>query len=333
MRKTIELSDFRKVGVGVERPETVLVDSAGCVYCSDKKSGIAEVLPDGGLRRMGRAGGDPNGIAMDSSGRFLIANHGFGLLQRLEPETGEIETLLADVVDGYPIKWINYVLVDRSGTMWVSVSTATDDPIETVVGGVSDGFIVRLNADGSGAEVVAGRIATPNCMALDEQGKYLYVVRTVPADIVRFEIKFNQLGPEEQFSPQLGRYPSAPSGVGLDGGQSLDKSDSRMLDLAAAAGTPFADGCAFDGDGNLWVTLLLTNNIVAVTPSREVIPIILGTDHDREIMVGPTSIAWGGADGRDVYIGSLVNSYLVQGRSSVPGMPMIHQQSSGAGDG
>jgi hypothetical protein len=81
------------------------------------------------------------------------------------------------------------------------------------------------------------------------------------------------------------------------------------------------------------VTLLLTNSIVAVTPNREVIPIILGADHDGEIMVGPTSIAWGGADGRDVYIGSLANPYLVQGRSSVAGMPMIHQQSGSAGDG
>ena len=39
-----------------------------------------------------------------------------------------------------------------------------------------------------------------------------------------------------------------------------------------------------------------------------------------------SSVAWGSADMRDVYIGSLAAPYILKGRSSVPGMRMVHQR-------
>lgn len=44
------------------------------------------------------------------------------------------------------------------------------------------------------------------------------------------------------------------------------------------------------------------------------------------LLNAPTSIAWGGEDMRNVYIGSMSTPYVLKGRSSVPGMPMIHQR-------
>jgi len=37
-----------------------------------------------------------------------------------------------------------------------------------------------------------------------------------------------------------------------------------------------------------------------------------------------TSIAFGGADRRDVYLGSLAGTSIAQFRSPVPGLPMVH---------
>jgi sugar lactone lactonase YvrE len=324
MKQRIEVSALCKIGQGIERPETILVDRAGRVYASDKSSAVAELLSNGGLRRMGSAGGDPNGIAMDSAGRFLIANHGLGKLQRLHPETGRIDLLLEDVADGYPIKWINYVLVDLSGGIWVSVSTATDDPSEAIANGVSDGFILHIEPDGTNARVVADGIGTPNCMALDRQGRYIYVVRTLAADVVRFEIIGKNLKGEEEYSPPPAKPSAEQFRKGLLSQEGLDENIRRAVDLGAAKGSPFADGCAFDADGNLWVTFIFTNSVMAVTPDRELIRVI--DDPTGEIMVSPTSIAWGGDDLRNVYIGSTVSRYVVQGRSSVAGMPMIHQR-------
>ena len=43
---------------------------------------------------------------------------------------------------------------------------------------------------------------------------------------------------------------------------------TMLADPEAAKRWGLADGCAFDDTGNLWVTLLLSNRVVAVTPGR-----------------------------------------------------------------
>jgi sugar lactone lactonase YvrE len=290
------------IGRGIERPEQVLVTSDGRLFASDKGSAVAEIVGANAIRRIGSSGGDPNGIALDHHGHFLIANFGSGVLQDLDPDTGEITALIIDEVDGYPLKWLNYVLADSVGALWCSVSTATDDLGETLLRGTADGYLLRVAPDRSSAAVVATGVQFPNCMALDRDEGYLYVVRTLAADVVRFPIAGDSLGQPEQFGPALG---------------------SRRADGLS----PMADGCAFDGDGNLWVTLVLANQIVAVTPDGHTSVVV--EDAAGQLLSAPTSIAWGGSDMCDVYIGSLATPYVLRGRSSVPGMPMIHQRGIG----
>ena len=88
----IPLSSVRKIGVGLARPEDVVVSRDGRVWASDQQSACAEVLPDGSLRRLGKAGGAPNGINMDLEGRIVIANFFDGPVQRLDIGTGEVTT-------------------------------------------------------------------------------------------------------------------------------------------------------------------------------------------------------------------------------------------------
>ena len=79
----------------------------------------------------------------------------------------------------------------------------------------------------------------------------------------------------------------------------------------------FTDGCAFDAAGNLWVTLLSANRVVVITPELDVVTLV--DDPDGILVSSPTSIAFGGDDGRDVYIGSIVTDYVLKGRSPVAG--------------
>jgi sugar lactone lactonase YvrE len=290
---SIEVTDLTPIGRGIERPEQVLVTSDGRIFASDKGSAVAEILGENDIRRIGSAGGDPNGIALDHHGHFLIANFGSGVLQDLDPISGQITSLLSGDVEGHPLKWLNYVLTDSSGALWCSVSTATDDLVQTLTEGTADGFIFRVAPDRSSAAVVATGVQFPNCMALDRDEGYLYVARTLAADAVRFPIVGAVLGEQDKYGPTLG-----------SGGMT--------------------DGCAFDAEGNLWVTLVVANQIVAVSPDGRVTVVI--EDADRTLLNCPTSIAWGGADMRDVYIGSLATPYVLKGRSSVPGMPMVHQR-------
>ena len=175
----IGVSDLRAVGRGVNRPEHVVVAGDGRVFASDKASAVAELIDENTVRRMGRAGGEPNGIALDRDDHFLIANFGLGVLQDLDPVTGVITAVLGGQLDGRPLQWLNFVLVDSVGALWCSVSTMADDLVDTIARGTADGFIFRVTPDHQSAQVVAEAVSFPNCMALDRNEDYLYVVRTL----------------------------------------------------------------------------------------------------------------------------------------------------------
>ena len=201
---TIRVTGLHPVGRGVDRPEHVVVAGDGRVFASDKASAVAELIDENTVRRMGQAGGEPNGIALDRDGHFLIANFGLGVLQDLDPVTGAITAVLGGQIDGRPLRWLNFVLVDSVGALWCSVSTMADDLVDTIARGTADGFIFRVTPDRQSAQVVADAVSFPNCMALDRNEDYLYVVRTVAADVVRFPIRGETLGPQQRFGPPLG---------------------------------------------------------------------------------------------------------------------------------
>lgn len=312
---TVEVTGLHPVGPGVDRPEHVVVAGDGRVFASDKASAVAELVDENAIRRIGQAGGEPNGIALDCDGHFLIAYWGLGVLQDLEPETGEIAEVLSDELDGRPLRWLNFVLVDSVGALWCSVSTMSDDLMDTIARGTADGFIFRVAPDRRSVRVVADGVSFPNCMALDRDEDYLYVVRTVTADVVRFPIQSETLGPPEQYGPPLGDR--RPDEYGPDAGR-------LMADPEVGRRWGMADGCAFDAEGNLWVTLVLANKIVAISPDGRATTVI--EDPEGALLQSPTSIAWGGEDMRDIYIGSITTPYVLKGRSSVPGLPLIHQR-------
>ncbi|MEX2147211.1 MAG: SMP-30/gluconolactonase/LRE family protein [Candidatus Rokuibacteriota bacterium] len=302
----IPLSMLRRVGVGLRRPEDVVVGRDGRVWAADEASACAEIRADGTLRRVGRAGGKPNGITMDARGRIVIANFGLGSaptgpLQCLDPETGEIEILCAEV-DGRPLVASNYPVVDRAGNVWCSHSTYDRGAAEQ---GLADGFVFRVRPDGR-AEKMAGGFSFTNGLAFDAGERWLYVCQTMGRDVVRLPLRADgTLGERERYGPVLGE-PAFPRAT-----------PEQRLTFGAT------DGCGFDAEGNLWVTLVVANKIVAITPSREVVTIV----HDAagELMDWPTNVAWGGADLRDLYIGSIRKDYVLHARSPVPGLPLVHQ--------
>ncbi|OBG64739.1 hypothetical protein A5702_01500 [Mycobacterium sp. E3339] len=181
-----------------------MVAGDGRVFASDKASAVAELVDGNTVRRIGKAGGEPNGIAFDRNGHFLIANWGLGVLLDLDPVTGVVTEVLSGQLNGRPLRWLNFVCVDSTGGLWCSVSTMADDLMDTIARGTADGFLFRVAPDRQSARVVADGVSFPNCMALDGNEDYLYVVRTLAADVVRFPIEGETLGPEERFGPPLG---------------------------------------------------------------------------------------------------------------------------------
>ena len=251
--------------------------------------------------------GKPNGINMDREGRIVIANFAIdtpdpGALQRLDPRTGRIDVLCAEL-DGRPLKASNYPLVDRAGNVWCSHSTWDRAGSSA---GSGDGFVYRVRPDGK-AEIMAEGFHFTNGLAMDPDERYLYVCQTVGCDVVRLPIRADgTLGPRERYGPLLG-------------GPAIE--NPTVAERATLGAT---DGCAFDQEGNLWVTLVRANKVIAITPAGTVEVII--QDPTGELMDWPTNVSFGGPDLRDLYIGSVRKDYVLHTRSPIPGAPHVHQR-------
>ena len=304
--ESLVISGLTRVAEGIERPEDVLTLPDGRVLASDASSAVAEILPDGSHTPIGHAGGTPNGIAFLPSGRIAIANFHHGCLQVLDLDSGRIDVLADRTVDGTPLRYANYPLADSGGGVWLSCCTVDADIPAALAIPRPDGMIAYVTPAGE-ASVVA-RETFPNCMAMDPGGTRLHVARTATTDVVRYEVLGpGRLGPPESFGPALGGRRADEVGDAY-AGVARDPEISRRWG--------FADGCAFDALGNLWVTLVMSSAIVAITPDGGVLPVSV---QGGEAMVAPTSVCWAGEDMRDLYIGSLSAGYVLRGRSSVPG--------------
>lgn len=298
---------FQKIAVGIDRPEDVVVGKDGRVFASDHQCAVAEIHPDGTFTRMGPKGGAPNGINMDRQGRVLIANFGIydqepGPLQRFDPTTGVHETLLTEV-GGRSLTSANYPVIDRAGNIWCANSTHAPTWPQAL-DGRDDGFLFVLRPDGS-AEIVAEGLKFPNGLALSADDRFLYCAQTSAADVLRFPIEGGRLGKGERYGPVLGKLmtPGEPQPDHNDLG--------------------YTDGVGMDADGNLWVCLPAANKVVAITPTGQVETVI--HDPSGETVNHPTNVTWGGADLKDLYIGSIRAGYVLKARSPVAGQPHVHQ--------
>jgi gluconolactonase len=139
------------------------------------------------------------------------------------------------------------------------------------------------------------------------------VCQTTACNVLRFPILADgSVGKPEQYGPVLG--PRIPAEALAQGALAPDL--LRTLGLT--------DGCGFDEEGNLWVTLVTANKVVAIRPDGEVVTML--HDETGALMNHPTNVTWGGPDMRDLYIGSIVTDYVIHARSPVPGMRMVHQK-------
>ena len=311
------------MGSGLNRPECVLAHKSGVLIVPDWTGGggVSLVMPDGRTVRhlaKDRSEDDPlrpNGIALEDGGAVLMAHLGneTGGVFRLKPD-GSTETVL-DSLNGAPLPPCNFVISDNAGGLWLTVSTRRVPRALGYRRDVDDGFIVHVAPDGSARIAADGLGYTNECM-LHPSGKWLYVNETFVRRLSRFEL----LGP--------GRL-----GV-------------RETVCEFGAGT-FPDGLAFDLDGSAWVTSIVSNRVVRVSPAGEqtiwledveaahLAWVEQAYQHDemgRPHLDGVKSVklsnisnlAFGGIDLKSGYLGCLLGDRVAHIPMPVAGHPLPH---------
>mgnify|MGYP001331156097 CR=1 FL=1 len=315
----IALEDITFVGQGLVRPECVLATRAGDLYTADWRGGVAQLRADGSqalytcMLPDGRAA-RPNGIALRANGNFLFADLGetAGGVYELRRD-GSIRAL-AQRVDGIDLPPANFVHEDAQGRVWITVSTRQVPRAAAYRADVADGFIVL--SDAHGTRVVADGLGYTNEALPSPDGRFLYVNETFARKLTRFRI-------------------SARGDL-----------HSRELVCHFGAGT-FPDGLAFDAEGGVWITSIVSNRVIRVVPdgSQQIMLEDCDAAHlawvEQAFQAGEmgrphldgiksrrlkniSSLAFGGPDLRTAYLGCLLGDAIATFRSPVAGSPPVH---------
>ena len=312
----LALAVLERHGSGLNRPECVVATLAGDVFVPEWPGGVTVIRADGRTETWRAASTTvdlrPNGIALADDGSFLIANLGDdGGVWRLD-RTGRLTPLVLQV-DGIALPPANFVTIDDQQRTWVSVSTRHRPRHLAWRDDVADGFIVVV--DRSGPRIVADGLHYTNEVRPDPTGQWLYVVETFGRRIRRMPIRSDaRLGPPEEV---------VSFGEGC-----------------------FPDGFAFDEQGGVWVTSLVSNRLMRLHVGRLEIVLedinpsfVAAAEHafasraltaehlgriDGTLLQQLTSVAFGGHDRRTVYLGSLHASCVYRFRSAIGGAAMPH---------
>lgn len=295
--------DFGTFGRGLQNPECVWVDRDG-IWASDLRGGVARVAAnvDGGL--LGSGIGQPNGFSRRPDGSFIVAGIGDGKLYRIAP-TGETRVLL-DRFDGKPLGAVNYACADGPDRIWMSVMTRHPQWHDALTTPQGDGYILRVENDGARCEIVADGLDLTNEVKVSPDGQFLYAAETMGCRVVRFPIRRDgSLGQKESVGPES---------LGDDA---------------------LPDGITLDAMGNVWVTIINQNGLFVIDKHGDVHAVYrdvneeavktLAAHMDRRASTVdqlaacasqngpiplPTSVAFGGPDGRTVYVGTLTLTHL-----------------------
>jgi sugar lactone lactonase YvrE len=297
-------TDLIPYGQALKRPECVWIDGEG-VWASDARGGVCRVHADREPQLLGTGIADPNGFSRCPDGSFVVAGLSDGRLYQITAD-GQTRVLL-EGIDGSPLGAINYACADGPHRIWASVMTRHLPWVPALQSRKADGYILRIDSDRALAQIVADGLDLTNEVKVSPDGRHLYAVETLGGRLVRFPIGSDgSLGAKERIGPKsLGRG-------------------------------ALPDGLTFDPAGNIWVTIISQNaihvidrdgtahvvysdmNAAAVQAIACAVEQRTGTlDHLLACaeVAGPlrlpTSLAFGGPDGRTAFVGSVGLAHLV----------------------
>ncbi len=298
------------VADGLAFPEGPVAMPDGSIILTEIARGqITRIAPDGTKSVVADTGGGPNGLAIGPDGKLYCCNNGGfewqindgmyaphgiakdyagGSIQRIDIETGAVETLYRSGDHGCVLRGPNDIVFDEHGGFWFTDHGKVDYAARChdIVG------IFYARADGSFLEEVIFPSNNPNGVGLSPDGKSLYAAETYTCRLMKFNV----------IAPGKVDDASGPGGQGIP--------------LYRPAGYKFFDSLGMEAGGNICVATIGESGISVISPEGELVEFVSTDD------VFTTNICFGGADMRDAWICLSGTGRLAKTRWARPGLKL-----------
>ncbi|HYY20694.1 MAG TPA: SMP-30/gluconolactonase/LRE family protein [Thermoleophilaceae bacterium] len=272
----------------------VWMHRAGLLFSSPNTNAIYRLDPDAGRvtvfrSKSGYTGTDigryhqpgSNGLTFDPDGRLIACQHGNRRVIRVNPH-GDV-SVIADSYEGRRLNSPNDVVCRSDGSVWFTdppfgLPEVFDDPAKELE------FSGVFRARNGELALVTDELVGPNGIAFSPDERWLYVGNWDPERKVVLRYSLDEAGEV-----------TGPGEV--------------LHDMTSASGEDAIDGLKVDRAGNLYVCG--PGGVWVVSPEGERLGLL-------QLPENPHNLAWGGEDGRDLYVTALTSVYRV--RLQVPGV-------------
>jgi gluconolactonase len=259
MNPEIPIARFEVFAGGLDHPECCAFDRDGNLWAGGEAGQIYRIDPTGQAEVVTNLGGFCSGLALSPDDcELFVCVTGVGIVR--VAKSGEHRVFATHAAD-HKIVAANFLLFDRSGRIYVTDSGQWMK---------RNGFVLRLDPDGRG-EALAGPLGYANGLALDAEGRQLFMVESDSDSVIQFEIdsddRFIKQG---VYADQVGRFP---------------------------------DGLALDVQGNLYVCCYASDEIWRI--SSDGTKTLLAHDRWGILLGRPTNLTFGGEKFDEVYVANL----------------------------
>ncbi len=301
---------FELVTDGLRFPEGPVAMPDGTIILTEiEAKRITRIAPDGTKSLVAHTGGGPNGLAVGPDGALYCCNNGGfeyveangylaphgiahdysgGSIQRIDIESGAVETLYKSGDFGCVLRGPNDIVFDAHGGFWFTdhgkqnFATRCHDIVGIFYGKI----------DGSHLEEVIFPSYNPNGVGLSPDGKTLYAAETYTCRLTAFNV----------IAPGKVDDAAGPGGPGIP--------------VYRPAGYKFFDSLGVEECGNICVATIGECGISVISPAGKLVEFVATDD------IFTTNICWGGPDRMDAYITLSGSGRLVKTRWARPGLKL-----------
>jgi sugar lactone lactonase YvrE len=278
------LAGLTLIPLGTEAgPEHVVLGKDGKLYAAVASGNVLRMNPDGsGQEVYARTGGRVLGFDFDAAGNLIAADAVKGLLSI--GTDGKV-TVLADRVDGDPIRYADAVVVASTGKIYFSDASGRFAPAQwggtyeaavlDIIEQAATGRILEYDPATRATRIVARGLSFANGVALSRDEQWLFVAETGRYRVWKIDVAADRLD-VAQGSPQaavlLDNLPGYPDNLmrGMHGRIWLGFSGPRSPKVDAMADKPFLRELTLRLPRALWPTPRPYGHVLAFTEAGRV---------------------------------------------------------------